>query len=98
MTNQDLSRPAQRFVRRPKSLVLWSGGLNSTWTLVRLLRDTDDDVFAHHVHKRSRTDDGKRLSYLFEAEREAIRAIRPWLAENERPFTYWAPPVTTAER
>lgn len=41
---------------RPKCPVLWSGGLDSTWSLCMLLRHTDLDVHAHHVVMRSRTE------------------------------------------
>ena len=73
---------------RRKSLVMWSGGLDSTWSLLKLLRETDEDVYVHHVHKRSRTDDGRQISKLFEAESQAIKAMRVWLKEHERPFVY----------
>ena len=78
----------QRGPRRRKSLVMWSGGLDSTWTLVKMLRDSDDDVYAHHVHKRSRTDDGKQVSNLFQAESAAIKAMRAHLAAHYRPFAF----------
>lgn len=73
---------------RPRYLVLWSGGLDSTWSLYMLLRHTDADVCAHHVVKRSRTDDGKALSHGWLYERAAIRRMRPWLAREVRPFPY----------
>lgn len=78
----------RRGKRRRKSLVMWSGGLDSTWSLLKLLRDTDEDIYVHHVHKRSRTDDGREISKLFEAESQAIKAMRVWLKEHERPFVY----------
>lgn len=43
----------QRYVfeRRPKTtLVMFSGGIDSTYTLVKLLSDSRDDVIAHHIH------------------------------------------------
>ena len=73
---------------RPKYLVLWSGGLDSTWSLYMLLRHTDLEVYAHHVVKRSRADDGKALSHGWLYERAAVRRMQPWLARNVRPFAY----------
>ena len=73
---------------RPKYLVLWSGGLDSTWSLYMLLRHTDLDVYAHHVVKRSRADDGKTISNGWLYERAAVRRMRPWLARNARRFAY----------
>lgn len=78
----------RRGPRKRKSLVLWSGGLDSTWALLKLLRESEDDVFVHHVHKRSRTDDGSQISHLFEVESAAIRVMRTWFADNERAFAY----------
>lgn len=73
---------------RPKYLVLWSGGLDSTWSLYMLLHHTDAEVYAHHIVKRSRTDDGGTLSYGWLYERAAVRRMRPWLARQVRPFAY----------
>lgn len=73
---------------RPRYLVLWSGGLDSTWSLYMLLRHTDLDVYAHHVVKRSRTDDGQALSNSWLYERAAVRRMRPWLARHTRPFAW----------
>ena len=78
--------------RRPppkrKVLVLWSGGLDSTYTLVKLLKDSHHDVYAHHVIKKSRTDDGKTLSHLGKYEARAVRLMQPWIAQHFRPFAY----------
>jgi 7-cyano-7-deazaguanine synthase in queuosine biosynthesis len=35
--------------RATRSLVLWSGGLDSTYALLRLLEHSGDEVFSHHV-------------------------------------------------
>ena len=80
---------------RPKYLVLWSGGLDATWSLYMLLRHTDLEVHAHHVVKRSRTDDGKALSHGWLYERAAVRQMRPWLARQVRPFAYSKAPSTS---
>lgn len=86
-------RPASYVVRRRpppkrKVLVLWSGGLDSTYTLVKLLKDSHHDVYAHHVIKKSRTDDGKTLSHLGKYEARAVRLMQPWIAQHFRPFAY----------
>ena len=37
--------------RCPKTmLVMFSGGIDSTHSLVELLRETDDEVLVHHIH------------------------------------------------
>lgn len=32
-----------------KVMVAWSGGLDSTWTLWKVLTETDAEVHAHHI-------------------------------------------------
>ena len=75
-------------VPKVKSLVVWSGGLDSTYALVRLLRETEDEVFAHHIHFRGRNDAGDRVSHKCEYETQAIARLRPYIERNYRPFTY----------
>lgn len=54
------------------SLVMWSGGIDSTFTLAWLLKDTKDDVHAHHVVIQN--SDGR-----YEVEVEIIKRIIPKL-------------------
>ncbi len=63
------------------SLLMFSGGLDSAWALVRLLTDTDDEALVHHVNLLN---DAKR----YEPEREAARNIVEYCRENYRPFSY----------
>ena len=77
-----LAPPGRRY------LVLWSGGLDSTWSLHTLLSRTDAKVFAHHVVKRSRTDDGRAVSEGWRYELDAVRRMRPWLEARVRGFAY----------
>lgn len=75
-------------MRRRKYLVMWSGGLDSTWTLHELLSKSEADVFAHHVAKRSRSDDGEEISSSFDYERTAVRNMLGWMSDNLRPFEF----------
>lgn len=34
---------------RPRRLVMWSGGISSTYALVKTLKETEDEVFVHHI-------------------------------------------------
>lgn len=61
------------------SLVMFSGGLDSTWTLVKLLRDTDDHVLAHRIDM---LDNHGR----FAEERKAAERVLAYCRENYRPF------------
>ena len=33
-----------------KKLIMWSGGIDSTYVLAKALKETDDEIFAHHIH------------------------------------------------
>lgn len=71
-----------------KSLVMWSGGLDSTYALVRLLTETRDEIHVHHVHCNVRADDGLHRSRRCEYEAEAIATMTPLLRAQCRPFRY----------
>ena len=63
------------------SLVMLSGGIDSTYVLARLLKDSDDEVLAHHVHFINN-------SRRHVAESEACKKIVKYCQENYRPFSY----------
>ena len=65
-----------------RSLLLWSGGVDSTYALVRLLRTTRDHVFTHHVCFAGPGSD--RCSF----ELAAIEQLRECLEHRERHFTH----------
>jgi hypothetical protein len=61
-------------------IVMWSGGIDSTFKLAYLLRETEYQIHAHHVHLVN--SEGRA-----EAERIACRALKPKLRAL-RDFTY----------
>lgn len=63
------------------TLLMLSGGIDSTYALHRLLTRTDDSVLAHHVHFVN--EEGRH-----EVEGERCRAIVAWCQENLRAFRY----------
>ena len=63
------------------SLLMFSGGLDSTYALAKLLRETDDEVIVHHIHLMT-----NRWQHIAEAER--CRKIVTYCHENMRPFVY----------
>lgn len=67
--------------RKRVSLVLFSGGVESTYVLAKLLRETEDEVIAHHVHLINL--EGR---HLVEAER--CEQIVAYMNEHFRPFQY----------
>ena len=64
-----------------KTVVLWSGGVDSTGALYKILKDYDDDVVAHHIHFKNR-------ERRWEAEKDAVDKMLPWLRKNVRDFEY----------
>ena len=63
------------------TLVMFSGGLDSTAALYKLLTGSEDDLHVHHVHLVNR--DGRAR-----AERDAVQAVLAWCRANCRPFSY----------
>ena len=60
-------------------LVMWSGGIDSTFTLARLLKETNHNIHAHHIHICNRE---RRNQH----EERAINALVPKL-KGIRDFT-----------
>jgi hypothetical protein len=60
---------------------MFSGGLDSTAALYKLLTGSEDDLHVHHVHLMNR--DGRAR-----AERDAVQAVLAWCRANCRPFSY----------
>jgi 7-cyano-7-deazaguanine synthase in queuosine biosynthesis len=63
------------------SLVMLSGGIDSTYALARLLAETDDEVVVHHVHLIT---DANR----HQPEKEACNRIVEFCRSNYRDFSY----------
>ncbi|WP_343564321.1 hypothetical protein [Kiloniella sp. b19] len=74
--------------KKRKTLVMWSGGLDSTYGVVRLLNETDDEVYAHHMHRVARHDRGDRSSMTCESEAIAIEKMKPFIQEYYRDFHF----------
>lgn len=67
--------------RKQVTLVMFSGGIDSVYVLYRLLKESDDEIIAHHIHFVNR--EGRHR-----AEEIACRRIVKWLSETVRPFIY----------
>ncbi len=63
------------------TLVMLSGGLDSTAALYKLLTGTADELHVHHVRMLNR--DGRAR-----AEQDAVEAILGWCRSHCRPFRY----------
>ena len=64
-----------------RTLVMFSGGLDSTAMLYKLLTQTDQDLRVHHLRMINR--DGRA-----QAEQDATEAVIAWCRANCRPFRY----------
>lgn len=64
-----------------KSLVMVSGGFDSTVMAYQLLTTTEKELHIHHLSYQMRQN-------RFPKEREALSKIIPWLQNNCRPFQY----------
>jgi len=60
---------------------MFSGGLDSTAMLVKLLAETDEDLRVHHIRMTNRENRA-------EAEQAAAERIVGWCRERYRPFRY----------
>ena len=60
---------------------MYSGGLDSTAMLVRLLAETTDDLRVHHIRMANR--EGRA-----DAEQAAVDSILEWCRRRYRPFRY----------
>ena len=63
------------------TLVMFSGGIDSTAMLVKLLTEGTDELRVHHVHMQNR--EGRDA-----AEQRAVNSILSWCQEHYRPFRY----------
>lgn len=63
------------------TLVMFSGGLDSTAMLVRLLEETRDELRVHHIRLANR--EGRA-----DAEQAAVERIVAWCRSRYRPFRY----------
>lgn len=63
------------------TLVMLSGGIDSLYTLVKLLKETDDQILVHHIHMIN-----DETRHLIEAE--SARKIVDWCKRNYREFSY----------
>jgi 7-cyano-7-deazaguanine synthase in queuosine biosynthesis len=66
---------------KDKTVVLWSGGVDSTGALYKILKDYDDDVVAHHIHFMN-------YQNRWKAEKKSVDKMIPWLKRNVRDFEY----------
>jgi len=59
-------------------LVMWSGGIDSTYTLAKLLKETDLKILAHHIFLKNCENRHLSEQYAVQKLGEKLRAIRPF--------------------
>jgi len=63
------------------SLLMFSGGIDSTYALAKLLRETEDEVLVHHIHLLTNT--GRHIP-----EARSCKQIVDYCRRTMRPFFY----------
>jgi hypothetical protein len=83
-----LAAPRTLVTHPRRMLVTWSGGLDSTYGLVRVLRETDDEIHVHHIHRFAPHDDNSDPAQSCRYEAAAVDRMLPIIRERYRDFTY----------
>ena len=74
-----------KFLRKESSVLMLSGGIDSVSVLKRILLETDESLYVHHIHlKNNEGFDYKR----YKKESEAVRKIVPYMKKAFRKFNY----------
>lgn len=73
---------------RRKLLVTWSGGLDSTYGLVRVLKETSDEIFVHHIHRFAPHDNSSQAALSSRYEAHAVERMLPLIRARYRDFAY----------
>ena len=79
----------------PSSVVMISGGIDSVAVLKRLLEETDEKIYAHHVHIKN--NEGMHNIKRYKAEALALRKIIPYMKKNFRDFHYSESTIDTRQ-
>ena len=62
--------------------------MDSTYGLVRLLHESNDEVFAHHISRYARDDTGRNMTRTAAYEDRAVRQMLPAIQRLYRPFAF----------
>ena len=72
-----------------------SGGVDSVAVLKQLLEETDEDIYAHHIHIKN--NEGRNNTKRYKAEAKALRKIVPYMKRNFRDFNYTESTIDTRQ-
>ena len=74
-----------KFLRKKSSVLMLSGGVDSVSVLKRVLNETDEFLYVHHVHIKN----NEGIEYpRYKKEAEALRKIVPYMKKTFRNFNY----------
>ena len=73
-------------LKEPSSVIMFSGGVDSVSVLKRLLEETDEKIYAHHIHLKN--NEGVNNIKRYKAEALALRKIVPYMKKAFRDFHY----------
>jgi 7-cyano-7-deazaguanine synthase in queuosine biosynthesis len=73
-------------LREPSSVIMFSGGVDSVSVLKRILEETDEKIYAHHIHLKN--NEGVHNIKRYKAEALTLRKIVPYMKKTFRDFHY----------
>ena len=74
-----------KFLRKESSVLMLSGGIDSVSVLKRILLETDESLYVHHIHLKN----NEGVEYeRYKKESEAVRKIVPYMKKIFRNFNY----------
>jgi len=73
-------------LREPSSVIMLSGGVDSVSVLKRLLEETDEKIYAHHIHLKN--NEGVTNIKRYKAEAMVLKKIVPYMKKTFRDFHY----------
>ena len=74
-----------KFLRKKSSVLMLSGGIDSVSILKRILLETDESLYVHHIHLKN--NEGMEFP-RYKKEAEAVRKIVPYMKKTFRNFNY----------
>ena len=83
-----------KFLRKKSSVLMLSGGIDSVCLLKRLLLETDELLYVHHIHIKN----NEGIQYpRYKKEAGAVRKIVPYMKKTFRNFNYTESTIDTRQ-
>ena len=92
--NEKRGMKSSKFLRKKSSVLMLSGGVDSVSVLKRVLDETDEYLYVHHIHLKN--DEG--LDYKrYMKEAEACRKVVPYMKKKYRNFNFTESTIDTRQ-